>query len=141
MKIHFLPVILILLSNFAFSSLATADQSERTPFTDVLFDSAPSVKVEVNGDIYYLLAINGIKRADLIADCEQKFGAACACAFTERFSDTMAKLQHPVGDKVELRLYRLDNHQVLTLADQAVSNENQIQLMINRELRNETCAQ
>lgn len=118
------------------SSLSFAE--EKSPFTDIFYDAAPSVKVQVQGETLYLLAINDVKREDIITKCEATYGAECSCMFAEKFTETMAQIGMSVGDTVSLRLYKMENHQVSTV-DQPVTVENLEELVINRTLKNELC--
>lgn len=114
---------------------------EKTAFTEVLFDAAPSVKVQIGNDTFYLLSIDGVKRADLFTRCEAVFKEQCACYFAEKFTETMTKIGHPVGETVALRLYNFQNHQVTEIPSRPVSEENQMELRVARELRNGLCFQ
>lgn len=121
------------------SGASTASAAERTPFTDMLFDAAPSVQVQMNGETFYLLDLNGQKRATIMEKCEAAFGAQCPCMIAERFTQTMAKIGLPVGDTVSLRLYRLANHSIETIPAAPVTADNQDEMMINRASRNMLC--
>ncbi len=127
---------LIFSSLLMLSSLSFAE--EKSPFTDIFYDAAPSVKVQLQGEEFYLLAINNVKREDIITKCEASFGAECGCMFAEKFTETMSVIGLPVADTVSLRLYKMEGHQVSTV-DQAVTVDNMDELKINRELRNELC--
>lgn len=118
---------------------APAHAFEKTPFTDVLFDEAPYVKVEVDGEVYNLLSIDGVKRAVIMGKCEAAYGAQCACQFSEKFTETMASIGQPVGDSVALRLYRASSHSTQEVEARPVTSGNQEDLRINREIRNEVC--
>ena len=115
-------------------SLTAKAQTARAPFSDVLFDSYPSVKVEVNQQTYYLLSINGVRREQIFDTCEQQLGADCQDLFAENFEETMATLGMPVGDTIELGLYFMRNHAVTT---ETVDNtaENQELIIQNRVFR------
>lgn len=119
-----------------FSSLSFAQ--EKSPFTDISYDAAPSVQVQVGGEMLYLLGIDGVKREDIITKCEAAYGQECGCMFAEKFVETMTTIGLPVGETVSLRLYKMQNHQVSTV-DQAVTVENMEELQLNRELKNELC--
>lgn len=118
---------------------ALAASAEASPFTDVSFAASPSVKVQVEGEEFYLLDINGKARAQIIQQCEASYAADCQCAFAERFTEVMAKIGSPVAETVSLRLYRLASHEVITKANQPVNSANLDELKSNRELRNELC--
>ena len=121
-------------------SLLALPALAQTPFTDVFFDEAPYVKVQVAGATYNHLGINGNKRADIMEKCEAAYAEKCSCQFAEKFEETMAQIGLPVTGTVTLRLYTISNHSIQTI-DVPVSAENQDELMVNREMRNEVCAQ
>ena len=118
------------------SSLSFAE--EKSPFTDISYDAAPSVKVTVGDQEYYLLAINDVKREDIITKCEATYADQCSCMFAEKFTETMTQIGVPVADQVSLRLYKMEGHQVSTV-DQAVTTENMETLKVNRDLKGELC--
>lgn len=118
---------------------AAAESGTATPFTDVAFDAAPSVKVTVDGEEFYLLAVNGVARAEIIQACEAAYGAQCSCMFAERFGELMTKIGQPIGQTVDLRLYQFTTHQVVSKTGQAVSETNFDEIKTNRELRGELC--
>lgn len=129
----------LLACSFLFFTTAHANEGSATPFTDVAFDAAPSVTVQVDGEEFYLLAVNNVSRADIIQACEAAYGAQCACMFAERFSELMTKIGRPVGATADLRLYRFSRHEVVAKPGQAVTEANFDEIKINRELRNELC--
>lgn len=126
------------LTLFAFLSFSSMAQVEGSPFTDVQFDSFPSVKVEVEGEVYYLLAVNGVRRQEIFDSCLQKLGSeeTCQDMFAEEFVDLMTALNMPVESSVELRLYTMRNHSISTVeADVTLENLNLV--IQNREFRGE----
>ena len=126
---------LLLAFSFLFFTAAHADEGTATPFTDVAFDAAPWVKVTVDGDELYLLAVNGVARANIMQACEAAYGAQCGCMFAERFSEMMAKIGQPVGATADLRLYKFTTHEVVTKVGQSVSTANFDEIKTNHELR------
>lgn len=120
-------------------ALSPANEGTATPFTDVAFDAAPSVKVTVAGEEFYLFAVNGVARADIMQACEAAYGAQCDCMLAERFSEMMTKIGQPVGATIDLRLYQFTSHQVVMKAGYPVSTANFDEIKTNRELRNELC--
>lgn len=110
---------------------------EKSPFTDVLYDSAPSVTVEYDGETYFLLAVNGVKRADIMDACTQKFADDCQEKFALNFLEVMAAAGQTITDTVDLRLYKFSGHRVVTVEDAAVTAENVDEILFNRELRGE----
>lgn len=127
---------LLVLSLTLISCLSFAE--EKSPFTDIFYDAAPSVKVQIDGEIRYLLSVNGVKREEIIQRCEATYAADCACMFAEKFTETMNTIGLPVGEQVELRLYKLEDHSISTV-QQNVTVENMDELRLNREMRNELC--
>lgn len=109
-----------------------------SPFTDVAFDAAPSVKVQIGGEEFILLEINGTARASLMQSCEASYGKECQCVFAEKFSELMAKIGQPLAAQATLRLYRFGTHEVLTQTV-PVTAANLDEIRTNRELRNELC--
>ena len=122
----------------SFLGFTKAMAAEKTAFTDVLFTSAPSIQVQVEGQMFYLLGINGISRADLMTQCQSTFGPQCQCQFAEKFTETMAALGQPVGETARVRLYQMADHSI-TESELPVNEDNQMELLINRERRNEIC--
>lgn len=111
--------------------------ADRSPFTDVIYDSAPSITVQVNGEQYFLLGVNGTRRADIFKDCEAVYASKCRFMFAEQFSTTMEKIGRPVGETVKLDLYKMEGHQVLAIDNAPVTIENQEEVVVNRALRGE----
>lgn len=128
-----------LIAFIIFASSFIASASERAPFTDIFFDQAPSVLVQVNDESYYLLSVNGVRRADIIDRCEAQFGSECQCMLAEKFTETMSAIGLEIGETVDLGLYYMANHQVFTLNNHPVTEENAENVFINRTLRNEAC--
>jgi hypothetical protein len=122
-----------------FASSFIVNASERSPFTDIFFDQAPSVLVQVNDETYHLLSINGVRRAEIVSRCEAQFGSECECMLAERFTETMSAIGLNIGDTASLGLYYMATHQVFTLNNHPVTEENAEDLFINRTLRNESC--
>lgn len=116
----------------------TANASEKTPFTDVIFDAYPSVIVTHNETEYYLLSINGTRRAEVMAKCEAAYTEACSCMFAEKFTTMMSEIGYPVEENVTLGLYLMDTHEVLEV-EVAATEANAEEVLINRALRNELC--
>ena len=126
---------LITLFSLLFSLSALSASS---PFTDVKYESLPSVTVEVEGLDYFLLNINGIKRAEIMKKCEQTYASECECMFAEKFSDMMSELGYSLTNKVSVKLYRMQGHQIKTI-DVMMTEENTDSILDNRFMRNELC--
>jgi len=128
-----LKIILISLLLPLTSALAAVEMS---PFTDVSYEQAPSVSVEYNGESFLLLAVNGMKRADIMTKCANVFGADCNEKFALNFLELMNAIGAPVtGDTVSLKLYKFAAHQVLEVEEAMLSEENVEDIRFNRELR------
>ena len=136
----FKQIIFFVCCLFSLNSLFANESidGEKSPFTDVLFDSAPSVVVTVNGINYHLLSINGLKRADIMLQCETKFTSNCQCMFAEKFSSMMQDLGYELNNKVNLGLYLFQTHEVSNVEIE-LTEENSEEVKINRSLRNEVC--
>lgn len=126
----------LLLLTLSFSATAFSNEA-RSPFTDVLYDSLPSVTVEHNGQTYFLLSVAGIRRAQIMQACEDAYKNRCQYMFAENFIETMKTAGVDVGATTSLSLYKMENYQILNLDNQAVTAENQEQVVINRALRGE----
>jgi hypothetical protein len=129
--------ILLALVVSLFSTLSIANITERSPFTDVIYDDLPSVTVQVYGEEYYLLAVNGVRRAVIMDKCESVFAKRCQFMFAEHFTSMMSVAGVELGETVTLDLYKMQGHQVLKLENVPVTAENQEEVVINRALRGE----
>lgn len=111
----------------AFSSAA----NERSPFTGVNFSEYPSIKVTHEGTEYYLLNIDGVKRADIMSACESLYPNDCADRFTFGFVGLLSSLniagtdwsQDGALDFVNLKLYNVQNHSITDFSDVSVTEE------------------
>lgn len=128
-------IVLTTIFMYLFSGLAAAE--ERSPFTDVLYTDSPSVTVVYEDETYFLLSVNGIKRADIMTACEQSFGESCQEMFALNFLEVMAAVGATIGDTVDLRLYKFSGHRVVKIDGAAVTAENVEDIMFNRDLRGE----
>lgn len=112
-------------------------EEEGSPFTDIQFHASPSVLVEVDEEIYYLLEINGARRADIIQKCEKAYGDDCQFMLAEKFKETLRTVDIEIENSVNLKLYKMEGHVVLTKDNVPVTAENLDQIIFKRELRNE----
>jgi hypothetical protein len=111
---------------------------EKSPFTDVTFESSPSVTVTYEGDTYFLLAINDMKREEVINECHNQFAADCEEKFSVNFLETMKAIGVTVeNDTVKLKLYKFAQHKIVTVKEALLLEENVEDIIFNRELRGE----
>lgn len=136
MSIKFLIVSLFLAVFCGIVPQAFAE--ELSPFTDVQFDSLPSVKVEFAEQMLYLIEVNGVKREAIMRFCEATYGERCQCQFSERFSSLLTDYGFTTdSDKtVRLRLYDISTHEVKDVVSRMTS-ENIEAIRANREFRGE----
>ncbi len=119
-----------------FMSLSAISAS--SPFTDVKYEALPSVTVEVEEQDYYLLNIEGIKRAEIMSKCEARYAQECKCMFAEKFSVMMNELGYSLTNPVNVKLYKMQGHQIKTVSLQ-MTEENTESILDNRFTRNELC--
>lgn len=118
--------------------LSSISFAATSPFTDVKYDDLPSITVTVEGKDYYLLAINGTRRVEIMNLCDQEFGADCGCMFAEKFSEMMSTIGLSVGPQASVRLYQFAGHQIKTVTLD-VTEENTESILDNRFDRDELC--
>ena len=95
--------------------------------------------MEVNNEEFYLLAVNGVSREEIITKCQSVYNNECECMFAEKFSEMMQMIELPIQDTVSLKLYSLPTHSVSTIATHPSTQENSEILRDNRTLTNEAC--
>ncbi len=118
--------------------LSSTAYAATSPFTDVKYDSLPSITVEVEGKDYFLLALNGVRRKEIIDKCSALYGESCGCMFAEKFSEMMDNIGFPIDDQVTAKLYRFQGHQISTVTLNA-TEENTETILDNRFDRDELC--
>lgn len=128
----------LILAALILLSVTSIANVEKSPFTDVTFESVPSVTVTYDGDTYFLLAINDMSREQIIRECHNQFAADCEDKFTLNFLETMAAIGMPVvDDTVKLKLYKFAQHKIVVVDQAEVLEENMEEIIFNRELRGE----
>ena len=111
---------------------------EKSPFTDVNYESEPSVTVEYEGETYFLLTVNDMPRTEIMTQCANVFGADCKTKFALNFLETMAAVGMPVtGDTVKLGLYKFATHTPSVVEAAKLTEANVEDIRFNRELRGE----
>ncbi len=129
---------LLITASILFFINNVAANVEKSPFTDVTFESVPSVTVTYEGDTYFLLAINDMTREEVIIACHNQFAADCEEKFSVNFLETMKAIGMPVtNDTVKLKLYKFAQHRIVTIEEAEVLEENVEDIIFNRELRGE----
>jgi hypothetical protein len=103
-----------------------------SPFTEVHYNRDKAI-VRVRGELYELVSLDGIDAGKILQSAKNHFGNLWQKRFAEDLVEVLWKMEHRPKSNVKLQLRELKTGKVITIADEAMTEDNRQQVWSARQ--------